>query len=622
MPKARVRQQGEDLASSGNGKLQRAVEGMSAFFQRALPPVPELPTLSAQKKFCGDLLEGRSHPWESIRPQKSDKDFSVAFSLFLARKVLPAEPPSVRSWLNRMEQPRPCHDPYFEDFLTEEVPKYFSKGWDKGYRRRVAAMSLPTSSCTGAPRSEGGLRGREMDTIEGHETLIRLMSIAHGIEQGRPSPANVACVPDGGKWRIVTINGPDHNALRPLHQALYDHLSESDWLLRGNAKPSSFPFTGKGGVVVSGDYEAATDSIPLHLYQKMLHLVSQTSTEVPSSVWTLAMQESQKDLCWEDKDGAEGPAGAKYQVRQRRGQLMGSLLSFPFLCLLNHLIFRWNTRRYGSLPVVINGDDIVFQGPEQAFEEWSAGVNRCGLVLSRGKTLVSSRFFTLNSTPFKVCDTGRRPVKRMPFFRSAPYLSTKREGDTACPGLRGRMLSFIVGGSRAGREAARTLFVRENYGTLLATRRSVAQLQLPLTELDIRLLGLRRREIFYRSVPRGESDFKAEKSAVGFGFVKKPHWEVSRRGREKAARDFLSATNFAAQTSEWVKRPVDVLAGSYRFVSLKTQRHQRLWRGAGGSTVWPKGYDLFLREREDYCRARTVYVRVNECVEAREGLIS
>jgi len=62
------------------------------------------------------------------------------------------------------------------------------------------------------------------------------------------------------------------------------------------------------------------------------------------------------------------------------GQLMGSLLSFPLLCLQNYIAFRWVFP--ASVPVKINGDDIVFRSTLDQFDRWSAVVGQLGLRLS------------------------------------------------------------------------------------------------------------------------------------------------------------------------------------------------------------------------------------------------
>jgi len=84
------------------------------------------------------------------------------------------------------------------------------------------------------------------------------------------------------------------------------------------------------------------------------------------------------------------------------GQMMGSLLSFPFLCLQNFLAFRWAFRSYGlkgKCPTLINGDDILFQSSDRGFvDHWFKVVADVGLIVERSKTSVDESFCSINST--------------------------------------------------------------------------------------------------------------------------------------------------------------------------------------------------------------------------------
>jgi hypothetical protein len=103
---------------------------------------------------------------------------------------------------------------------------------------------------------------------------------------------------------------------------------------------------------------------------------------------------------------------------------MGNLLSFPLLCLTNYIAFKMSVRRH--VPLRINGDDIVFRCTLKEFEIWAANVRKAGLVLSKGKTLVHHRFFSLNSTFFE----GRKQKKPslVPVIRSKSIFGSVDDG--------------------------------------------------------------------------------------------------------------------------------------------------------------------------------------------------
>jgi len=93
-----------------------------------------------------------------------------------------------------------------------------------------------------------------------------------------------------------------------------------------------------------------------------------------------------------------------YQVN---GQLMGSVLSFPILCLVNlvsqvllHEIPLTRDALYAFVGCGINGDDLVTWGDETIGERWTQVLPEVGGVPSRGKTLFSQTYFTVNSELF------------------------------------------------------------------------------------------------------------------------------------------------------------------------------------------------------------------------------
>jgi hypothetical protein len=101
---------------------------------------------------------------------------------------------------------------------------------------------------------------------------------------------------------------------------------------------------------------------------------------------------------------------------QKEGQLMGSIVSFPFLCLANAALCRHameicefksfslvdrEIKGYQRCPLLINGDDCVFRGNKMLFEVWKRITAFAGLESSVGKTFRSSKFLTINSCQYK-----------------------------------------------------------------------------------------------------------------------------------------------------------------------------------------------------------------------------
>jgi len=109
-------------------------------------------------------------------------------------------------------------------------------------------------------------------------------------------------------------------------------------------------------------------------------------------------------------------------VTQENGQLMGSILSFPILCIANLATYLCIRDEFNDLvepdlkpieiagrvlptddlswqrsAVLVNGDDILFAASKRFARYWRANIGRAGFVESIGKNYTSPDFFTINS---------------------------------------------------------------------------------------------------------------------------------------------------------------------------------------------------------------------------------
>jgi len=169
------------------------------------------------------------------------------------------------------------------------------------------------------------------------------------------------------------------------------------------------------------------------------------------------------------------------------------LTSFPLLCLVNYITFRYSIRR--PVPVRINGDDIVFRATPDECSRWERNVAKGGLTLSLGKTLKHSRAFTLNSTPFWSHRSGG--ARLVGFVRSSALYPKGSLSEQICS-LNGRFYSACAGYGGKRRSVVRTEFLLRNQKAIHASRRSVTRgLGLAAGEQEIRDSGLWFRELFY-----------------------------------------------------------------------------------------------------------------------------
>lgn len=203
-----------------------------------------------------------------------------------------------------------------------------------------------------------------------------------------------------GKMRVVTMQ-PAHvkRVLRPVHNALYSHLSSFSWLVRGDVQRGDYEAVisdkRKGESLISGDYESATDLIYLEVVQAIVEVLAEDGRLSPEERGVLLG--SFRDLRCDD-------IGTKGDFPISRGSMMGNLCSFPILCLLNKACFDIACDIYhgpGANRVGrFNGDDCMFPGSHDFFLLWKEITGSFGLKVNDLKTGISLKKLELNSQCF------------------------------------------------------------------------------------------------------------------------------------------------------------------------------------------------------------------------------
>jgi len=438
----------------------------------SLPFPDSFPSRSSFKEFCSALLERRKHLWDvALQPLGADSRRSVGMSLFLFRKIIPSDRPDALALLEKVAKPSPPPDRRFLEFVEHEVNRLMPVGWDRDYVQKGIASVVPTKGYSELNGIDGCsrdwfIRNLSYGDFSARQNFVQEVLTSTQSHLKSDDTSRLVVVPSSGKYRALSIPPVKMNYLRPLHKCMYDYMSRYKWLLRGDAKVTSFrDFKIKEGeVFCSGDYESATDNLNSEVQKEILRCVLQNARNVPHGLIVQAMQSMSLWLSVSDRDG-----NLIARKRQLSGQMMGNLLSFPLLCLVNYITFRWLTMD-DSIPVRINGDDIVFRARPEVVERWKAGVSASGLTLSEGKTMVDSRYFSLNSTLFK---GSRKRVRLVPMIRSKALFGLGDEDSIAS--LRGRFHSFVVGYGSSKRLKARIIFLRENSGWIRKSCRSLTQ---------------------------------------------------------------------------------------------------------------------------------------------------
>lgn len=222
-------------------------------------------------------------------------------------------------------------------------------------------------------------------------------------EEGFSALCRVGAVLSSGKPRIVTMySSYNTSVLDPLHKSLYGTLRRKGWVLIGPPTPEKIQKLNGVGPLMSFDYEAATDNIKAEFVRAAIDILIQKADGL-----TVEQKKCLRVL------GELRFPGSRHAAP--RGQPMGSLMSFPLLCLFNKTVVdlamvdllenkKVTFKEWTSHRCLINGDDLVLRSPtrdhtiyDEAHRRWGSAI---GLVVNREKTMVSQCEGEINSTLF------------------------------------------------------------------------------------------------------------------------------------------------------------------------------------------------------------------------------
>jgi len=303
----------------------------------------------------------------------------------------PSDPASPASW---------SVDPMGE--LVLQVRKLVGTHWARGISRYRERCLVPDQNgCLETKGGEGGTLGTDPREYCPDTYALR-----------------VGVVKTKGKHRVVTMQSARlKGILRPVHECLYDFLSRKDWLVRGDVTKEHarrvFDDVRPGEEIISGDYENATGNIFVSVPSQIANLLAESPDLSLEEREALVESFRPENLHWVSKKGKSWPI--------LRGSMMGNLLSFPILCLLNRacwkiardLRFKGGGDKGGRRAVLINGDDIAFAGDATMYVLWRTVTSHFGLVVNEGKTGVSRERLELNSRTFKYV-SGKLKALRKP----------------------------------------------------------------------------------------------------------------------------------------------------------------------------------------------------------------
>jgi len=197
----------------------------------------------------------------------------------------------------------------------------------------------------------------------------------------------VSAICEPCKVRTVTVGDSQNWVLKPLQKAMFESLRGFECFAPCFGPEFSLDLIQGPGLFLSGDYTSATDCIHpsfLHVYvEELIKHIGEDHPLVPH-----ILRESSPHL-------VQYPKLYKLpDVYQTSGQLMGSLLSFPVLCLVNAFTIGDTLT---TVPGYIHGDDILAKVNVTKLRKWKKLAPQCGLSLSIGKNYVSRDWGSIDS---------------------------------------------------------------------------------------------------------------------------------------------------------------------------------------------------------------------------------
>jgi len=230
---------------------------------------------------------------------------------------------------------------------------------------------------------------------------------AHALKE--VADVELVALPEALKVRVIS-KGPalTYFALKPVQKFLLRQMKKHRcFKLVGETVTISFlndVFKGTSGLFHSLDYKSATDFLNPEMSQCAVDEICD-SVGMPDDLRILFHKALTGHL-------VEG-------VPQVWGQLMGSIVSFIVLCIVNMSVIRHAYERsiearslsIDSIPAVVNGDDGLVQAPECFSKLWEDSALVAGLVPSIGKVYTHHKYANINSTSFRVFDGKFELVK-------------------------------------------------------------------------------------------------------------------------------------------------------------------------------------------------------------------
>uniref|UniRef100_A0AAU6NDX1 RNA-dependent RNA polymerase n=1 Tax=Rhizoctonia solani ourmia-like virus 6 TaxID=2818414 RepID=A0AAU6NDX1_9VIRU len=367
--------------------------------------------------------------YPGLRDMYIDEDAHTIFSLYLCRKCINVSRRSDfekadEAFQARITTPRPEHP---DRSRAAEVVGAICRVLFNSDVNPAAApvVSVPNSnkSCIEWSSFKGGKR----------------VGLANVAKTGCERVVRPKTIKSAGKLRTITIDSIKSQRFNSFNERALNALRGLPWMLSGRelddvlSNDHRVHPTPDRPFYVSGDLEAATDTFATELSEAYIKELCENFSEYGEedhdfeylvNVTTRAQffkpangKRTNPVPCDCDKGHPEWCENAwEPTFKQCAGQLMGSIVSFPGLCIINALTgftarghfedlylhrndteWLWDFLNDPGHGFLVNGDDFLAPMSLEEIDRWTEAVKMIGGIVSRGKTLCHPYYGTINS---------------------------------------------------------------------------------------------------------------------------------------------------------------------------------------------------------------------------------
>lgn len=394
------------------------------------------------------MARGRSGNWPAIR---------CAYDIMMSKVGMPAAPRSFidatyiahqKALTQKVDEYRSMYDTFVLNRVKEQIEKIIKKVFGRAVFVHKDPLPSLRASCESSIRDAGALgklfrsyredaKHSLMDTIEpdqlfsmtvdrdGTVSEVRFPDVddlvtdfqdyidsivtdrlsdplvAHPVPICEPLKVRMITKGQAAEYyRTIELQKFMHGRLKrhPVFEYIGHPIDEESWA-KCFGSLSALP---QGSFYVSGDYKAATDNLNPELSLFTWDCICKYSTVASAGYASLKdtyyADLGRKALCGHQLVYPE-IKGCEQTVAQTWGQLMGSPMSFPILCVVNAAATLTSIGQEFSKDnsLKVNGDDVAFIANDETYATWKQVTKICGLEFSQGKNYISRSFIIMNS---------------------------------------------------------------------------------------------------------------------------------------------------------------------------------------------------------------------------------